>query len=72
MHKLSFQSLLRLKEPAVLLRCREADIRLVEAVLDSAKEEYSEKAKVHQPEIIVDDVYLPPAPTNQESHSMHW
>ncbi|KAL9690916.1 hypothetical protein QQ045_011330 [Rhodiola kirilowii] len=35
-----FQSLLRLKEPSVLLRCRKADQDLVEGVLDSAREEY--------------------------------
>lgn len=69
--ELIVQSLLRLKEPAVLLRCRKADLKLVEDVLDAAKQEYAEKAKVHEPEIKVDDVYLPPAPTNQESHSIH-
>ncbi|KAK9147328.1 hypothetical protein Scep_006085 [Stephania cephalantha] len=55
------QSLLRLKEPAVLLRCRKEDLELVESVLDAAKDEYAEKAGVHSPEIIVDSkVYLPP------------
>ncbi|KAJ6795568.1 uncharacterized protein M6B38_158370 [Iris pallida] len=58
------QSLLRLKEPAVLLRCRKDDHHHVESILDSAKNEYAEKANVHAPEIIVDhDVYLPPAPS---------
>ncbi|CAN1300388.1 V-type proton ATPase subunit E [Linum perenne] len=40
------QSLLRLKEPAVLLRCRKEDAHLVESVVDAAAEEYSEKAKL--------------------------
>ncbi|CAM8934734.1 unnamed protein product [Rhodiola kirilowii] len=63
------QSLLRLKEPSVLLRCRKADQDLVESVLDSAKEEYAEKANVHLPEIFVDSqVYLPPAPTSYDAH----
>ncbi|GMY30473.1 V-type proton ATPase subunit E-like [Fagus crenata] len=63
------QSLLRLKEPAVLLRCREDDLNLVQSVLDSAGEEYSEKAKVHQPEILVDEnIYLPPAPSHHNAH----
>ncbi|GLT78142.1 hypothetical protein SLA2020_496880 [Shorea laevis] len=62
------QSLIRLKEPAVLLRCRKDDIYLVESVLDSAKEEYSEKLNVHAPEIIVDSVYLPPAPSHYNAH----
>ncbi|XP_059442533.1 V-type proton ATPase subunit E [Corylus avellana] len=63
------QSLLRLKEPAVLLRCREDDLKLVQSVLDSAAQEYSEKANVHSPEIIVDQkVYLPPASTHHNAH----
>ncbi|KAJ0106292.1 hypothetical protein Patl1_17585 [Pistacia atlantica] len=68
----SVQSLLRLKEPAVLLRCREDDRHLVESVLHSAKEEYAEKSNVHQPEIIVDThVYLPPAPSHYNVHGPH-
>ncbi|GKV40100.1 hypothetical protein SLEP1_g47771 [Rubroshorea leprosula] len=62
------QSLIRLKEPTVLLRCRKDDIYLVESVLDSAKEEYSEKLNVHAPEITVDSVYLPPAPSHYNAH----
>ncbi|KAJ6744263.1 ATPASE H+-TRANSPORTING V1 SUBUNIT E1A-RELATED [Salix purpurea] len=63
------QSLLRLKEPSVLLRCRKDDYHLVESVLHSAEEEYAEKANVYPPEIIVDqDVYLPPAPHHHNAH----
>ncbi|KAG6640351.1 V-type proton ATPase subunit E2 [Carya illinoinensis] len=58
------QSLLRLKEPAVLLRCREVDRKLVESVLEEAKQEYAGKAKVKAPKVTVDNqVYLPPPPT---------
>ncbi|CAI0408566.1 unnamed protein product [Linum tenue] len=65
------QSLLRLKEPAVLLRCREADVNLVESVLESAKEEYAEKAQVHAPEILLDhQIYLPPAPSHHNVHAL--
>ncbi|PON44323.1 ATPase, V1/A1 complex, subunit E [Parasponia andersonii] len=64
------QSLLRLKEPAVLLRCREADLDLVESVLESAAEEYANKAKVSPPEIIVDNVFLPPAPSHHHAHGL--
>lgn len=68
---LSFQNLLRLKEPAVLLRCRKDDHHHVESVLDSAKDEYAEKANVHPPEIIVDhDVYLPPGPSHHHLFSI--
>ncbi|KAF5179063.1 V-type proton atpase subunit e [Thalictrum thalictroides] len=70
--ELIVQSLLRLKEPAVLLRCRKSDLELVESVLHSAKHEYAEKAKVHSPEILVDtQVYLPPPSTDSESHGPH-
>lgn len=63
------QGLVRLKEPAVLLRCREEDLELVDAILDNAKHEYAEKAGVHAPEIIVDnDVYLPSAPSHGHTH----
>ncbi|WRX17965.1 V-type ATPase subunit E - like 1 [Theobroma cacao] len=58
------QSLVRLKEPAVLLRCRKDDVHLVESVLDSAKEEYASKVNVHPPEIFIDHVHLPPGPSH--------
>ncbi|XP_073144636.1 V-type proton ATPase subunit E-like [Henckelia pumila] len=64
------QSLLRLKEPSVLLRCRKDDAKLVNSVLKSAKEEYAEKAKVHSPEIVVDSVHLPPAPSGDDAHGL--
>lgn len=66
------QSLLRLKEPSVLLRCREDDVPLVEDVLDAAKEEYAEKSQVHAPEVIVDQIYLPPAPSHHNAHGPSW
>uniref|UniRef100_A0A5B6Z3G9 Putative V-type proton ATPase subunit E n=1 Tax=Davidia involucrata TaxID=16924 RepID=A0A5B6Z3G9_DAVIN len=65
---LIIQSLLRLKEPAVLLRCRKDDLHLVESFLHSAKEEYVEKANVYPPDIIVDNVHLPPAPSHHHAH----
>ncbi|PRQ17502.1 putative H(+)-transporting two-sector ATPase [Rosa chinensis] len=66
---LIIQSLLRLKEPAVLLRCRKDDVHLVESVLEAAAQEYAEKRDVHAPEILVDHtVYLPPAPTHYNPH----
>ncbi|CAN4075905.1 unnamed protein product [Withania somnifera] len=68
LHDLVVQSLLRLKEPCVLLRCRKHDVHLVEHVLDAVKEEYAEKANVHQPEIIIDDIHLPPAPSDDNMH----
>ncbi|CAL5187395.1 unnamed protein product [Lathyrus oleraceus] len=69
---LIIQSLLRLKEPSVLLRCREVDLPLVEDVLESAAQEYAEKANVHVPEVVVDkDVYLPPAPSHHNPHDLH-
>ncbi|KAI9081725.1 hypothetical protein K1719_036328 [Acacia pycnantha] len=65
------QSLLRLKEPSVLLRCRKDDLHLVEDVLNSAAQEYAAKTNVHPPEIIVDkEVYLPPTPSYHDPHGV--
>ncbi|URD98640.1 ATPase subunit E [Musa troglodytarum] len=67
--ELIVQSMLRLKEPAVLLRCRKDDLHLVESVLNPAKEEYTKKANVHPPEIVVDNnIFLPPAPSHHNAH----
>jgi V-type H+-transporting ATPase subunit E len=61
--KLIIQGLFRLKEPIVQLRCREGDFKIVESVIESAKEEYAKKAKVPVPEVFVDDErFLPGAP----------
>ncbi|KAK6943345.1 V-type ATPase subunit E [Dillenia turbinata] len=63
------QSLLRLKEPSVLLRCREIDVGLVESVLDEAKREYAEKSQVHAPTVTIDTrVFLPPPPKGLDLH----
>ncbi|KAL8501100.1 hypothetical protein ACS0TY_020606 [Phlomoides rotata] len=67
---LSFDiSLLRLKEPSMLLRCRKDDLHSVESVLDSAKNEYAQKTNVHSPEVVVDQIYLPPAPSHHDAHA---
>ena len=67
------QCLLRLKEPSVLLRCREEDLGLVESILEDAKEEYAGKANVHAPEVAVDTtIFLPPPPTSSDPHGLHW
>ncbi|KAL0285985.1 UNVERIFIED_CONTAM: V-type proton ATPase subunit E2 [Sesamum angustifolium] len=60
------QSLLRLKEPSILLRCREMDVSLVNSVLEDAKREYAKKAKVQAPSITIDKVYLPPPPSSKQ------
>ncbi|OWM81601.1 V-type proton ATPase subunit E2 [Punica granatum] len=63
------QSLLRLKEPAVLLRCREVDRKLVESILEKAKKEYADKAKTQPPTITLGEgVFLPPPPKSADSH----
>uniref|UniRef100_A0A0E0A0R3 V-type proton ATPase subunit E n=1 Tax=Oryza glumipatula TaxID=40148 RepID=A0A0E0A0R3_9ORYZ len=63
------KSLLRLREPSVVLRCREADRGHVESVLEAAKKEYAEKAKVNLPKILIDGkVYLPPPKTARDAH----
>ncbi|XP_031093371.1 V-type proton ATPase subunit E-like [Ipomoea triloba] len=70
LHDLIVQSLLKLKEPSVLLRCRKDDVHLVEHVLHSAKEEYAAKESVHPPEIIIDHIHLPPAPSHHNAHGL--
>ncbi|CAH2071102.1 unnamed protein product [Thlaspi arvense] len=70
--ELLLQCLLRLKEPSVLLRCREDDLGLVESILDDAKEEYAGKAKVHAPEVSVDTtIFLPGPPKSHDPHGLH-
>ncbi|XP_076950547.1 V-type proton ATPase subunit E-like [Bidens hawaiensis] len=64
------QGLLRLKEPSVLLRCRKEDVHKVQAVLHAAKAEYAERTHVHEPEIIVDSIHLPPAPSHHDPHAL--
>ncbi|XP_071730695.1 V-type proton ATPase subunit E-like [Rutidosis leptorrhynchoides] len=64
------QGLLRLKEPAVLLRCRKEDVHIVHSVLHAAKAEYADKTHVHEPEIIVDTIHLPPAPSHDDPHAL--
>lgn len=65
------QSLLRLKEHSVLLRCREVDRKLVDSVLNEAKKEYVDKAKLDAiPIVKVDSVYLPPPPSGSDQHAI--
>ncbi|KAJ3695184.1 hypothetical protein LUZ60_000561 [Juncus effusus] len=64
------QSLLRLKEPGVLLRCRKEDKHGVQSILDSAREEYASKADVAPPEVFLDEkVFLPSPP--EHHHKDH-
>nr|GLL36776.1 V-type proton ATPase subunit E-like isoform X2 [Ipomoea trifida]GMD43160.1 V-type proton ATPase subunit E [Ipomoea batatas] len=64
------QSLLKLQEPSVLLRCREMDVSLVKSVVEDAKREYIEKDKTRRtPNITLDSVYLPPPPSGANVHA---
>ncbi|KAH0911178.1 hypothetical protein HID58_034499 [Brassica napus] len=68
------ESLLRLKEPSVLLRCREMDKKVVESIIEDAKKQYADKAKVASPKITIDEkVFLPPPPNPKQpdSHDPH-
>ncbi|KAL0656168.1 hypothetical protein Bca4012_076752 [Brassica carinata] len=70
----SSPDLLRLKEPSVLLRCREMDNKVVESIIEDAKKHYAEKAKVASPNITIDEkVFLPPPPNPKlpDSHDLH-
>ncbi|KAL8238839.1 hypothetical protein R6Q59_015406 [Mikania micrantha] len=64
------QGLLRLKETSVLLRCRKEDVHMVHSVLHAAKAEYAERTHVHEPQIIVDNIHLPPAPSHSDPHAL--
>lgn len=68
---LIIQSLVRLKESSVLLRCREMDASLVSSVLEDAKREYAKRAGIPLPTItiVVDKIHLPPPPPNSHSHN---
>uniref|UniRef100_A0A0D3D5R6 Uncharacterized protein n=1 Tax=Brassica oleracea var. oleracea TaxID=109376 RepID=A0A0D3D5R6_BRAOL len=73
--RVSSLSLLRLKEPSVLLRCREMDNKVVESIIEDAKKHYAEKAKVASPNITIDEkVFLPPPPNPKlpDFHDLHW
>ncbi|GAQ80593.1 Vacuolar H+-ATPase V1 sector subunit E [Klebsormidium nitens] len=60
---LILQGLLRLEEESVQLRCREADLKVVQSVLDPAKKAYAEKTGKKATSINVDSsTFLPPAP----------
>ncbi|KAK9193704.1 hypothetical protein WN944_004401 [Citrus x changshan-huyou] len=63
------QSMLRLNEKAVLLRCREMDRKLVESIVEEAKKEFAEKTKRQAPKITMDEkFFLPPPPKSADSH----
>lgn len=67
------QSLLRLKEPAVVLRCRKDDLDLVESVVIVAKKEYAEKSSANPPDIVIDkNTFLPPPLNPKNAHGSYW
>jgi len=65
---LIIQGLLRLREPAVQLRCRKQDLDAVQSVVDSAKETYAQKVGVDVPEVFVDDKHFLPGPPGSTNH----
>ncbi|XP_073396645.1 V-type proton ATPase subunit E-like isoform X2 [Physcomitrium patens] len=69
---LIIQGLLRLKEPAALIRCRKEDLHLVETVIESACEIYASKANVALPKVAVDDKLFLPGPPQQGVHGSTW
>ncbi|XP_024978687.1 V-type proton ATPase subunit E1-like [Cynara cardunculus var. scolymus] len=72
-HSLILQGLLRLREPSVVLRCREIDVTLVEGVLEEAKKAYVAKTKLSSPKIDIDrKEYLPAPPNNNDPHRPSW
>lgn len=53
------QGLFQLLEPQVTVRCRQADVSLVQSVLEGAMAQYKEATKGKTCQVNVDDVYLP-------------
>lgn len=48
------------------------DVSLVKSVVEDAKKEYAEKAKVRAPNVTIDSVYLPPPPNDADPHHASW
>ena len=70
---INLQGLLRLREPSLMLRCREIDVAVVESVIEEAKKTYASKAKVSVPKIDIDKKeYLPAPPINSDPHRPSW
>ncbi|MED6137899.1 V-type proton ATPase subunit E2 [Stylosanthes scabra] len=69
---LVLQGLVRLREPSVIIRCRETDKKVIESLIEECKKEYMDKIRLQQPpKITIDDrVYLPPPPKNGNSDSL--
>eukprot|EP00249_Psilotum_nudum_P010328 c22477_g1_i1 orf=345-1025(+) len=61
------QSLVRLKEPSLQLRCREGDLELVYEIIQEAKAEYTGRTKVESVEIHVDDQKFLPLPPDERN-----
>ncbi|XLS84203.1 hypothetical protein HN51_034369 [Arachis hypogaea] len=63
---LILQGLVRMREPSVIIRCRESDKKLTESLIEECKKDYMDKMRLQQPpKITIDErVYLPPPPKN--------
>lgn len=48
------------------------DVSVVKSVVEDAKREYTEKAKVRTPNVTIDNVHLPPPPTDSDPHRPSW
>eukprot|EP00244_Chara_vulgaris_P014940 TRINITY_DN973_c0_g1_i2.p1 TRINITY_DN973_c0_g1~~TRINITY_DN973_c0_g1_i2.p1 ORF type:complete len:235 (+),score=58.65 TRINITY_DN973_c0_g1_i2:217-921(+) len=70
---LILQGLVRLREPAVNLRCREIDLPLVEEVMQLAIDEYVAISGVPvPPDVYVDrETFLPPPPTGSDDDTIY-
>jgi hypothetical protein len=66
------KGLLRLREPGVHIRCREDDLHLVQAVIQSACEIYPNKANMALSKVTVDDKVFLPGPPQPRVHGFTW
>ncbi|XP_057752514.1 V-type proton ATPase subunit E2-like [Arachis stenosperma] len=69
---LILQGLVRMREPSVIIRCRESDKKIIESLIEECKKDYMDKMRLQQPpKITIDErVYLPPPKNGNAADSL--
>ncbi|RYR69766.1 hypothetical protein Ahy_A03g016319 [Arachis hypogaea] len=69
---LILQGLVRMREPSVIIRCRESDKKIIESLIEECKKDYMDKMRLQQPpRITIDErVYLPPPKNGNAADSL--
>lgn len=58
LRSLILESMLRLLESKVIIKCREIDLKLVEEIIKEVQEEYKEKSQYKKVEVLISNEYL--------------